>query len=71
MTKRKKIIVGSTGILLLVYIAMILWHTYKPLPPGLSYEGELHVTDDVQMIYDLTYAQNENGDDMQHEIRYL
>ena len=66
--KKKKIIIGSVGILLLIYIATILWHTYKPLPPGLSYEGELHYTDDVQMITDLSYAQNEDGDNLQHEL---
>ncbi len=66
--KKKKIIIGSVGILLLIYIATILWHTYKPLPPGLSYEGELHYTDDIQMIYDLSYAQNEDGDNLQHEL---
>ena len=66
--KKKKIIIGSVGILLLIYIATILWHTYKPLPPGLSYEGKLHYTDDIQMIYDLSYAQNEDGDNLQHEL---
>ncbi|QUW21083.1 phospholipase [Sporosarcina sp. Marseille-Q4063] len=67
-SKKKKIIIGSVGILLLIYIATILWHTFKPLPTGLSYEGKLHYTDDVQMITDLTYAQNEDGDDLRHEI---
>ncbi|WP_172372439.1 phospholipase D-like domain-containing protein [Sporosarcina jiandibaonis] len=69
MKTKKKIIFGSVGIILLIYIATILWHTYKPLPPGLSYEGKLHYTDDVQMITDLTYAQNEKGDDLQHELQ--
>jgi HKD family nuclease len=67
-TKKRKVLIGSAGILLLVYIATILWHTYKPLPPGLTYEGKLHYTDDVQMITDLTYAQNEDGDDLRHEL---
>ena len=67
-TKKKKIIIGSIGVLFPIYITTILWHTYKPLPPGISYEGKLHYTDDVQMITDLTYAKNEDGDDMQHEL---
>ena len=67
-TKKKKIILGSVGILFLIYSATILWHTYKPLPPGLSYEGKLHYTDDIQMIYDLSYAQNVDGDNLQHEL---
>lgn len=68
-TKKKKIIIGSLGILVPIYIGTIIWHTYKPLPPGLSYKGKLHYTDDVQMITDLTYAQNEDGDNLQHELR--
>ena len=67
--KKKKIIIGSIALLFLIYIATILWHTYKPLPPGLTYEGKLHYTDDVQMITDLSYAQNEDGDNLQHELR--
>ncbi|QTD40669.1 phospholipase D-like domain-containing protein [Sporosarcina sp. Te-1] len=52
----------------LLYIAVIAWHTYKPLPKGIPYEGELHRTDDVEMFTDLTYAQNKKGDGMVHEL---
>ena len=47
---------------MLVYIGVILWNTYKPLPEGISYEGDIHWTDDVEMFTDLTYAQNKDGE---------
>ncbi|GKV55935.1 phospholipase D [Sporosarcina sp. NCCP-2222] len=52
----------------MLYVAVIAWHTYKPLPKGIPYEGELHRTDDVEMFTDLTYAQNKKGDGMVHEL---
>lgn len=55
-------------VLLLIYIAVILWHTYKPLSEGIAYEGELHRTDEVQLLVDLTYAENEEGDNVQHDL---
>ncbi|GEN84314.1 phospholipase D [Sporosarcina luteola] len=53
---------------LLIYVGVIVWHTYKPLPEGVNYAGELHWTDDVEMLTDLTYAQNKDGDGMVHEL---
>ncbi|WP_252501855.1 phospholipase D-like domain-containing protein [Sporosarcina sp. Marseille-Q4943] len=53
---------------LFLYVGVITWHTYKPLPEGVNYEGDIHWTDDVQMLTDLTYAQNKKGDGMVHEL---
>lgn len=53
---------------LFLYVGVITWHTYKPLPEGVNYEGEIHWTDDVEMLTDLTYAQNKKGDGMVHEL---
>ena len=59
-----------TAILLFIflYVGVISWHTYKPLPEGLNYEGDIHWTNDVEMFTDLTYAQNKEGDGMVHEL---
>ena len=51
-----------------LYVGVISWHTYKPLPEGLNYEGDIHWTNDVEMFTDLTYAQNKEGDGMVHEL---
>lgn len=53
---------------LFVYVDVISWHTYKPLPKGLNYQGDIHWTDDVEMFTDLTFAQNKEGDGMVHEL---
>lgn len=68
-SKRKRIIMGTIGVLALLYIAVILWHTFKPLPEGVSYQGDLHNVDSVEMIYDLSYAQDRDGTEMEHELR--
>ncbi len=57
----------ALGIYFIIYIGVILYHTYKQLPKGISYEGELHKTDEVDVFTDLTYAQNQDGDGMVHE----
>ena len=67
-SKRKRIIVIVLSVYALFYIGIILVNTYKKLPEGVSYEGDLHWTDDVDMFTDLTYAQNKDGDSMEHEL---
>lgn len=66
-SKRKRFIISSLSILALIYMLVIVWHTYKPLPKGISYEGELHKTNEVEFITDLTYAQDKKGTGMVHE----
>jgi len=66
-SKRKRIVVGSLGVFALIYIAAIMWHTFKPLPEGVSFAGDLHKTDTLEMITDLTYAQDQKGTGMKHE----
>lgn len=68
-SKRRRIVYGTAGILALVYIGIILWHTYKPLPPGISYTSELHEVENVDMLYDLSFAQDKKGTGMEHELR--
>ena len=68
-SKRKRIVLGTAGVLALLYIGIIIWHTYKPLPAGISYTGELHEVEDVEMFYDLSYALDKEGTGMEHELR--
>ncbi|WP_370644626.1 phospholipase D-like domain-containing protein [Sporosarcina sp. ACRSL] len=64
----KWIILMAILLFLFLYVGVITWHTYKPLPAGLNYEGDIHWTDDVEMLSDLTYAQTKEGDGMVHEL---
>lgn len=66
-SRRKKVISVLILILILLYIGVMLWHTYKPLPEGISYEGDLHRTDNIEMLTDLTYAQDQEGTNRKHE----
>lgn len=68
-SKRKRIIMGIVGVLALMYIGVIVWHTFKPLPDGLEYAGELHRVEDVEMFYDLSFAQDQKGTNLKHELR--
>lgn len=68
MTKRNRIILlTAIGVYFTVYIGVIIYHTYKQLPKGISYEGELRKTDDIEVFTDLTYAKNQDGDGTVHE----
>ncbi|WP_028393386.1 hypothetical protein [Bacillus cihuensis] len=40
--------------ILLVITIVIMYNSYKPLPHGVSFEGEVHRIDDVNFIYDLS-----------------
>lgn len=63
----KRIFIGVICLFALIYITVMLWHTYKPLPDGVSFEGDLHKTNTVEFITDLTYAQDQEGTGMVHE----
>ncbi|OBW57062.1 phospholipase D family protein [Solibacillus silvestris] len=66
-SRRNKVISALILLLILLYIGVMLWHTYKPLPEGISYEGDLHRTDNIEMLTDLTYAQDQEGTNRKHE----
>ncbi|MDV6377271.1 phospholipase D family protein [Sporosarcina sp. GW1-11] len=53
----------------LLYAGIMLWHTYKPLPPGISYAGELHQVEDIEFLYDLTYSKTKSKDQYTSELR--
>ncbi|WP_369823701.1 phospholipase D family protein [Sporosarcina sp. P19] len=68
MTKKR---IASYALLFvaLLYAGVMLWQTYKPLPPGISYKGELHQVEDVEFIYDLTYSKTKSKDHYKSELR--
>ncbi|QFT89180.1 cardiolipin synthetase [Bacillus sp. THAF10] len=50
--------------LLLIVIVLIvagtsIYHSYKPLPDGVSYEGKIHYVSKVDFLYDLTYSNDD------------
>ncbi len=66
-SRRNKVTSALILLLILLYIGEMLWHTYKPLPEDISYEGDLHRTDNIEMLTDLTYAQDQEGTNRKHE----
>ncbi|EGQ24610.1 MULTISPECIES: phospholipase D family protein [Sporosarcina] len=62
--------IASYALLLfaLLYAGVMLWHTYKPLPAGISYEGELHQVEDIEFIYDLTYSKSKSKEQYKSEL---
>ncbi|MDN3448810.1 phospholipase D family protein [Planococcus sp. APC 3906] len=67
-SKRRRIVYATAGILALMYISVIIWHTYKPLPEGISYEGELRNLENVEMLYDLSFAQDKEGTQTEYHL---
>lgn len=68
-SRRKRIVIGSAGILAFLYIAVIVWQTFKPLPEGVSSEGDLHSVEQVEMLYDLSFAQDREGTETESELQ--
>ncbi|MEK5523934.1 phospholipase [Heyndrickxia sporothermodurans] len=68
MTK-KKVLFFLLFLFFLVYVSTILYHVYKPLPKGISYEGQIHHVseDDISFLTDLTY-QKEGHLQIEQEI---
>lgn len=64
-SKSKKIVVSLISVLILIPIIQALYHTFKPLPSGISVAGEKHETGSLHFLYDLTYT-NEKGE-VEHE----
>lgn len=46
------------GLLLIAWLAMAVYQTFKPLPAGLSFAGPLRAAHDVQLLIDQTYHQD-------------
>ncbi len=54
--RRRKIIRRIAACLCLLVVGMGLYHSYKPLPEGLAYQGQPRAVSDVEFLADLTYV---------------
>ncbi|MEC5423009.1 phospholipase D family protein [Virgibacillus sp. C22-A2] len=54
--------------LLLILISVFFFHAVKPLPDGISFEGGIYYTDDIQFLTDLTYQTAEGEIEYEQEI---
>jgi len=54
---KKKIVIYILLAIFCFYGIMFLYHSSKPLPDGVSFEGEIYEVDanNVEFIYDITY----------------
>ncbi|PWW25789.1 phosphatidylserine/phosphatidylglycerophosphate/cardiolipin synthase-like enzyme [Cytobacillus oceanisediminis] len=57
--KRKRVWIPILS-LILILTATIIYQSNKPLPNGLSFEGDVYPVEDIQFLYDLTY-EKKNG----------
>lgn len=53
----------------LLYAGVMIWQTYKPLPRGISYAGNLHQVEDIEFLYDLTYSETRSKENYTSELR--
>ena len=66
---RRRVLTIIACLFVLIYIGIVLYHTYKPLPEGISHDGTLYRTDNVEMLTDLTYSKDRSKDGMVHELQ--
>ncbi len=71
--KKKKYwrIVSFVFAALVILAALVgIYNVLKPLPPGISYEGEVHnlSVEDVEFLYDLTYHNASGSKNVEQEI---
>lgn len=58
MKNKKKWIIS--GVIIIILTSIMTYHRVKPLPPGISYQGDVHTIpqQDVTFLYDLTFQQD-------------
>ncbi|MDL0434899.1 MULTISPECIES: phospholipase D family protein [unclassified Niallia] len=66
----KKLAANILVVYFAVYISVIVYHTLKPLPQGLSYEGEIHLVEDkdIEFVEDTTYKDKKGNQHLNQEI---
>jgi cardiolipin synthase A/B len=64
---KKKYIFIPLIITIILSINMI-YHNNKPLPKGLSYEGDIHYVEKVDFLYDITYKKKDGKIERDSEI---
>lgn len=65
ISSQKKFLSLFLLLFLFIYISTIVYHERKPLPKGVSYEGEVHHVSEesISFLYDLTYQKD--GEEIQ------
>lgn len=63
--KFRKIVLGTVGILVVVPLLVGVYTAHKPLPKGVSVQSNFVKTDDVKLLFDVTYEDTKG--DVQHE----
>ncbi|MFB4165250.1 phospholipase D family protein [Alteribacillus sp. JSM 102045] len=58
--RRVQIFLGLVSFVFLIVSAVSIYGAFKPLPDGVSYEGEPHAAEKIEFLYDLTY-EGEDG----------
>ncbi|WP_404441888.1 phospholipase D family protein [Sutcliffiella horikoshii] len=53
--------------LILIVIVTSVYHSYKPLPEGVSFEGDVHYVNEVNLLSDITYGEKKEVT-TEHEI---
>ncbi|MGP4079303.1 phospholipase D family protein [Pseudalkalibacillus sp. R45] len=56
---KKSFIWTLIGVLLLIYITTMVYHTYKSIPEGVAYQSDVYEVDDVKFYHDLTYQKDD------------
>lgn len=65
---KKYILWGAFSLFLLATVTTGLINHFKKLPAKLSYTGELHETDDIEFLYDLSYEDKLGENKVEQEI---
>ncbi len=56
------------ALIVLTLVGVGLYHTYKPLPPGISHSGEALPLNNAALLVDATYHHNDGSETRDHEI---
>lgn len=68
IAKKQVTLLSLLTIFVIICVAIGIYQHYKPLPEGISYEGEIHYADDIELLTDLTYNNFNNITTYDQEI---
>ncbi|WP_417521252.1 phospholipase D family protein [Marinobacter sp.] len=56
------------AVIVLALVGVGIYHSYKPLPPGISYNGDTHPLSDAKLLTDTTIHHSDGSETRDHEI---
>ncbi|MFP3979299.1 phospholipase D-like domain-containing protein [Marinobacter sp. KMM 10035] len=56
------------ALIILTLVGVGLYHSYKPLPPGISHNGDTYPLNDATLLTDSTYHHSDGSETRDHEI---